>query len=134
MFVRSIKEISRLISKGMSNIYLNSSYWEKLTNCDFWSLKYLSPGQFLASSISHRYYWTLIFLLQLKSQWSLSKCLCYFCIQFSKELLCFKVREFMLFFNKTVNFNKNETKLKVENPTCSFRGETCASAHMRMTN
>ena len=29
MFLRSIKEINRLISKGMSNFSLNSSYWEK---------------------------------------------------------------------------------------------------------
>ena len=33
MFFSSVKEINRLISKGMANIY----YWEKLTfsNCDF---------------------------------------------------------------------------------------------------
>ena len=32
MFLRSIKEVNRLISKGMPNIYFNSSYWEKLTS------------------------------------------------------------------------------------------------------
>ena len=36
MFFSSIKEINRLISKGMSNIY----YWEKLTFSNLWfSLK-----------------------------------------------------------------------------------------------
>ena len=32
MFLRSIKVVNRLISKGMPNIYFNSSYWEKLTS------------------------------------------------------------------------------------------------------
>ena len=31
MFFKSINEINELINKGISNIYLNSSYWEKLT-------------------------------------------------------------------------------------------------------
>ena len=50
------KEINRLLSKGMSNIYLKVTI-EK--NCrsqdfDFLSLKNLPPGQFLGSSNSRR--------------------------------------------------------------------------------
>ena len=47
------KETDRLLSKRMSNIYLKVTI-EK--NFDFLSLKNLSPGQFLASSSSERYY------------------------------------------------------------------------------
>ena len=47
------KEIDRLLSKRMSNIYLKVTI-EK--NFGFLSLKNLSPGQFLASSSSERYH------------------------------------------------------------------------------
>ena len=47
MFFSSIKYINRLISKEMSNIYLNVTIkksWSSL-NFDFLSLKNLSPGE-----------------------------------------------------------------------------------------
>ena len=49
MFFSSIKGINRLISKGMSNIYLKVTIeknWRS-QNFNFLSLKNLSPGQFL---------------------------------------------------------------------------------------
>ena len=33
MFFSSIKEINTLLRKGMSNIYLESTYWEKVKLC-----------------------------------------------------------------------------------------------------
>ena len=39
------KEINRLLSKGMSNIYLKVTI-ETFSNFDFLGLKNLSPGQF----------------------------------------------------------------------------------------
>ena len=51
MFFTSIKEINRLISKGMSNIYLKVTIeknWRS-RNFDFVSLKNVSPGQFLGA-------------------------------------------------------------------------------------
>ena len=45
----------------MSNIYLKSYYWEKLTfsKLQFSKFKNLSPGQVLESSNSCRYHWIL---------------------------------------------------------------------------
>ena len=53
------KEISRLSSKGISNIYLIVTVEKNRhsQNFDFLSLNNLSPGQFLGSSNSRRYHW-----------------------------------------------------------------------------
>ena len=68
MFFNSIKEINRfrkeinrLLSKGMSNIYLKVTIGKKWStpNFDFISLKSSFPGQFLGSSNSRRYHWIL---------------------------------------------------------------------------
>ena len=59
MFFSSFKGINRVISKGMSNIYLKvliEKTW-RFQNFDFLNLKNLSPGQFLGGSNSRRYYW-----------------------------------------------------------------------------
>ena len=53
MFFSSIKGINRLISKGMSNIYLELVIEKNRfsQNFDFLSLKNLSPNQFLERSV-----------------------------------------------------------------------------------
>ena len=58
MFFSSTEEINSLISKGMPNIYLKAIIEKngRSQNFDFLSLKTLSPGQFLGSSSSRRYY------------------------------------------------------------------------------
>ena len=70
---RLIKEINRLLSKGMSVSYLKVSIEKNWLsqNFNFSSLKNLLPGHFLGSSNSRRYY--LNFLLQLRRQRSGSK-------------------------------------------------------------
>ena len=40
----------------------------------------------------------------------------------------------MHFVEKNINFNKKETKLKMESPTQFWREEPRASAHIRITN
>ena len=52
----SVKELNRLLSKWMSNIYLNVTIEEKwcTQNFDLLSLKSSSPSQFSESSNSHR--------------------------------------------------------------------------------
>ena len=52
----SRKEINRLLSRGMSNIYLKITIEKKwhTQNFDFRNLKGSSPGQILRSSNSHR--------------------------------------------------------------------------------
>ena len=58
MFFSSIKEINRMITKGMSNIYLKGTIEKKwrTQNFDFLNLKSLSPDEFLRSSNSRRYH------------------------------------------------------------------------------
>ena len=85
MFFNSVKEINRLkkernrlLSKGMSNIYLKITIEEKTwhsQNLDFLRLKNLSPGQFWGASTHENIieFWNL---LQLKNQRSGSKTLC----------------------------------------------------------
>ena len=54
-----LKEINRLLSKGMSNVCLKVTIEKKwgAQNSDFLSLKSWSPGQFLGMSNSRRYHW-----------------------------------------------------------------------------
>ena len=72
MFFTSIKELNRLrkeisslLSKEMSNVYLKvttGKNWRS-QNFDFLSSKNLSTGQFLGSSNSQRYHWILKLLV-----------------------------------------------------------------------
>ena len=58
------KEINRLLSKGMSSIYLKVTIEKKRSqNFDFLSLRNLSPGEFLGSSNSRRYHLILKLLV-----------------------------------------------------------------------
>ena len=102
------KEINRLLSKGMSNIYSQVTIEKKwLTqNFDFKSLKSLSPGQFLGSSNLFSN-----FLLQLQNQ----RLFYYFYFERNYDVLKSKNPCFLL------KFNKAETELRMENPTHSFR-------------
>ena len=52
------KEINRLLSRGMLNIYLKVFIVEKLTfsKLQFSRLKNLSPGEFFVNSNSRRYH------------------------------------------------------------------------------
>ena len=97
-----LKEINRLISKGMSNIYLKVTIEKKwrTQRFDYLSLKSLSPGQSLGSPNSRRYYW----IFELKNQSSGSKTVSGFLsLWFWKELWRFKA---MLLLNKNINFNR----------------------------
>ena len=58
MFFSSIKGVNRLISKGMSNVYLKVTIEKnrRSQNFDFLNLKKVSPGQLFGSSNSRRYH------------------------------------------------------------------------------
>ena len=60
-----VKEINRLINKGMSYIYLKFTIKKKwrFQNFDFLSLKNSSPDQFLETSNSRTYHWILELLV-----------------------------------------------------------------------
>ena len=57
-FLNSIKEINRLISKGMSSIYLKVTIEKKRYSqkFGFLSLKHFSLDQYLEGCNSHRYW------------------------------------------------------------------------------
>ena len=40
----------------------------------------------------------------------------------------------MRFVKKSINFNKNETKSKMEHPTQFQRAKPCVSAHIKIAN
>ena len=111
MFFGSIKGTNRLINIRMSNIYLKVTTEKNghSQNFYFLSLKNLSPGQFLGSSNSHLF-------------------------QFWKESWCIKLKKVCILLNKIINFDKNETELKMENPIQFLRDKPCASAHIRIRN
>ena len=82
MFFNSVKEINRLrkemnrlLSKGMSNIYLKVTM-RCSQNFDFLGLKNLSPGHFLGAPTHADIIEFSNFLLQLKNQKSRSKTVC----------------------------------------------------------
>ena len=125
MFFSSFKEINRLIGKGKSNIYLKviiEKNWRS-QNLDFLSLKNLSLGQFLESSNSRRWHW--IFKLLVTTQKSeVSKQIrmwLFYYFSFERNYDVLKSKSPCILLNKNINFNKNETESKMENPTHSFR-------------
>ena len=87
MFLRSIKEINKLINNGMTHIYLSSSYWEKLTFSKSWFSKF----KFLIfSAISIHHKWIENRLLSLKGEctsWLRS-------FQTTEDLGSWKIRKF----------------------------------------
>ena len=91
MFVNSIKGINRLISKGMTNIYLKVLIEEidVLRTYVFEVQKFCLQVRFWRAQ-THSYFTELEnLLLQLKSQRS-----------GSKTLRCFKIRQYMQFVNR----------------------------------
>ena len=108
----------------MSNIYLKVTVEKKWRsqNFDFLSLKILSLGQFLGYPTLADIIEFSIFLFQLKNQKSESKIVCGFSITyFGKNYGVLKLESPCFLLSKNINFNKNETKSKMENPTNSFR-------------
>ena len=119
------KEINRLLSKRMSAIYIKVTIeknWRS-QNFDFLSSKNLSPGQFLGSSNSHRYHWILkLLIVTYKSEVCKQNCVWLFCcFNLERNYYVLKSKSPYILLNKNINFNKNETESKMENPTHSFR-------------
>ena len=119
MFFSSIKEINRLLIKGMSNVIdviIDKKYTQ---NFDFLNLKNVWGAQTHADITEFSN-----FLLQLKNQRPENKAMCGCSIIFyperSYDTLSSKSLSFLL--NKNIiNFNKNEMESKIENLTHSFR-------------
>ena len=105
-------------------------YWKATTeknwpsqNFDFLSLNNLSPGQFLRSSNLHRYHWILRLLgATYKSEVWEPKCVwLFYYFNFERNYGVLNSKSSWILLNKNINFIKNKTEWKMENPTHSFR-------------
>ena len=119
MFFNSIKEIFRLVSKGMSNIYIKVAIEKK-----FSKLRFCKSKKFVSTSVFGE-----LQLTQISMNFKTSCCnikirglgakVCVSFLFFNFERNCdvlkSKIPCFLL--NKKINFNKNETESKMENPT-----------------
>ena len=111
----------------MSNVYLKVTIVKKwpTQNFDFKCLKSSSPGKFLESSNSRRYWWIFKLLVATQKSRALKQknCVCGFSIIFIlKGIITFlKSKSPCYLLNKNIKFNKNETESKMKNPTHSFR-------------
>ena len=96
----------------MSNIYLKVTTEKNWCsqNFDFLSLKNVSPGQFLGSSNSHRSPNFKTSCCNLKMMDLGAK----LCVAF---LLFYQLKSPCFLLKTNINFNKNKTELKMENPT-----------------
>ena len=104
MFFSSIKRINRLISKGMSNIYL------KVTVEKNWR----SPGQFLGSYNSRRYHWILLNLIfSFFFNWVQICVWLFYYFNFERNYGALKSKSPYFLLNKNANFNKNEMESKM---------------------
>ena len=115
MYLKSNKEINRLITKEVSSIYLNSSYWGKQSFLKPWFSEStnLSPDQFWPASTYAEIIEFQNFLLQLKKQNSGSKIVAgLFIISILKGIMKFESHRVHVFLNKKVNFKKTKRKKK----------------------
>ena len=101
MFFNSIKEISRLkkeinrlLSKGMSNIYL------KVAIVTFLKLRFSEFKKFV---------------------WEQNCVWLFYCFNFERNGDVLKSKSACGLFSKNISFNKNETEPKMESSTHSFR-------------
>ena len=104
MFLRSFKEINRFVSKWVWNIYLNISYWAKLT---FSKLRFFKFKIFVFSSVFGAFQLTQISL---------------------NFYSWFNLKSTFFLLNIKANFNK-KTESETENPTHGFR-ETILVLHL----
>ena len=101
------KELNRLSSKGMSNIYLKATI-EKKWHTQIFDFLSLNLSSFKLSS----------FLLHLKNQVSDSKSVCSVSIiDFERNYDVLKSKSPSFLFNKNININENKTGLKMKHPT-----------------
>ena len=124
MSFSSIKEMNRLISEGLSNIYL------KVTNKKNWrSQNFLRSSKFkkfVSRSVFVELQFTSLNFKLLVATWKSEaweqNCVwIFYYFNFEKNHDILKLKSPYSSWNKKVNFNKNETGSKMENPTHSFR-------------
>ena len=120
--------LSRLLNKGMSNIYLKIIIEKKwgTRNFDFLSLKVRLQVSFWGTPTDTDITEFTNFLLQLKNQRPGSKTVCgfsnfFFFFHFERNYYVLKRKSPWFLLSKNISFNKNETELKIKTPTHSFK-------------
>ena len=103
------KQINRLLSKEMSNIYL------KVSVKTFSKLQFSKFKKFVTRSVFGELQLTQI--LNVKTYC----CNFFYYFNFERDYDVSKSTNPCILLHKNINFNKNETKPKMENPTHSFR-------------
>ena len=90
----------------------------RIQDIDFLSLKSSSPGQVLESSNSRRYHWIFkLFVANLKNRGPRAKfCVPFYHFNFERNYDVLKSKRSCFLLNKNINFHKNQTELKMENP------------------
>ena len=130
MFFSSIKEINRLISKRMSNIYLKVTIeknWHS-ENFDFLSLKSSSPVQFLRSSNSRRYHWIFKLLVTIKKSevWEQNCVRLFFCFDFERNYVVLKSKSPCFLLNKYIETESKKENLVQKQPPDVFCEKRCS--------
>ena len=120
------KEINRLSIKGMSNVYFKvttEKNWRS-QNFNFLSLKNLSPSQFLGkprlTQISFNFK-NSCWNSKIREIWEQNCVWLFYYFNLERNYEVLKSKSSCILLNKNINFNKNETKSKMDNPTTSFR-------------
>ena len=108
MFLRSFKEINRFVSKWVWNIYLNISYWAKLT---FSKLRFFKFKIFVFSSVFGAFQLTQISL---------------------NFYSWFNLKSTFFLLNIKANFNKKNGIGNGKSYTWFQRNDPCASPHTRI--
>ena len=122
----SVKEINRLrkkykglLIKVLSNVYLKSYYWEKMT---FSKLRFSKFKRFATSSV----FWELQLMyisLNFKTSeiWEQNNVWIFHYYNFERNYKLLKWKNPCILLNKNINFNKGETEWKMENSIYSFK-------------
>ena len=116
------KEISRLLSKGMPNIYLKPTIetFSKLRFSGF--IKFLNRsvfGELQLTQISLNFK-TCCCNLKIRGLWAKLCMWLFYYFNFERNYDVLKSKSPCILLNKNINFNKNKTESKMENPTHSF--------------
>ena len=128
---RLLKEINRLLSKRNVKYLLQRYYWETVA---YSKLRFSKFKKFISGPVFGQVPMNFQTCCNLKIRRLGANCAQFFyLILFLKRLWHFKVKQSRLFvgilksntppwflWNKNINFNKNKTELKMENPTHIF--------------
>ena len=120
MFFSSIKEINRLMNKGMSNIYLKITIEKNWLSRNFVSRSVFGEHQLMQISQNFKTSCCNLKIRDLGTKQCVEK---FYYFNFERNYDVFKLKRPYILLTKNINFNKNEIESKMENSTHSFWDE-----------